>query len=190
MPKIQNFLCTDVDPYLALFFTSQEADYDNGTFEYKLKHHYTQQPSSAISPFAGLSGLTDELFMQNYNSTSYDLAFNIDLSNRIVPFMDILNYNKTDLNSYAVDFYINGSEQQLLTQNRLQPGDVFVFLEDFLLILASIKTSLEVIVKHEKSQTPSTDLNFFQSLFIILDAIHNDYKLKFSKVYPARKYRM
>ncbi|CAF4538666.1 unnamed protein product, partial [Didymodactylos carnosus] len=145
------------------------ANYDNGTFEYKLKHHYTQQPSStSISPFSGLSGLTDEIFMNNYNSTSYDLAYNIDLSNRIIPFMDIVDYDKIYLNSYAYDFFINGSERQLLNENQLQHGDIYSLLQDFLLVIASVKTSLEVIINNEQTQNnkeSTTDLNFFQPLF-------------------------
>jgi hypothetical protein len=156
-----------------------------------LKHHYTQQPSSAISPFAGLSGLTDEKFMHNYNSTSYDLAFNIDLSNKIVPFMDLDDYNKMNLNSYALDFYINGSQRQLIVENQLQAGDIFSFSDDFLLLLASIKTSLEAIVMYEKKQTATeTDLDFFQSIFNKFNEIHYNYKKSFNKAFPHRKYRI
>ncbi|CAF1134816.1 unnamed protein product [Adineta steineri] len=169
----------------------EKSDYDDGTFEHKLKHHYTQQPSSAISPFAGLSGLTDEQFMQNYNATSYDLAFNIDLSNKVVPFMDPHDYNKMNLNSYALDFYINGNKSQLIVENQLQAGDIFNFTQDFLLLLASIKTSLQTIVEYEEQQTAiETDLDFFRSISNKFDEIHRKYKESFSKAFPHRKYRI
>lgn len=129
--------------------------------------------------------------MHNYNSTSYDLAFNIDLSNKIVPFMDLHDYNKMNLNSYALDFYINGSKRQLIVESQLQAGDIFDFSQDFLLLLASIKTSLQAIVKHEKEQTATvTDLNFFQTIFNKFDEIHHNYKVSFNKAFPHRKYRI
>ncbi|CAF0985074.1 unnamed protein product [Adineta steineri] len=78
-------------PFSNISFTDQ-AVYDNGTFEYDLHHHRSQQTQNpSISPFAGPSGLTHEKYMSNYNSVvgSWDLAFNLDLSTRTVPFADL-----------------------------------------------------------------------------------------------------
>ena len=47
-------------PVSGVSFT-HSVDYDEGTFEYQLHHHYSQQKQNpSISPFAGLSGLTHE----------------------------------------------------------------------------------------------------------------------------------
>jgi hypothetical protein len=70
----------------------QSSDYDHGTFEYHLHHHYSQQSKqSSISSFAAPSGLTHEQFMSNYNPSvgSWDLAYDLDLSTCIILFMDI-----------------------------------------------------------------------------------------------------
>ncbi|CAF4439508.1 unnamed protein product, partial [Rotaria magnacalcarata] len=80
------------------------------TFEYNLHHHQSQQINNpSISPFASLSGLTHERFMSNYNATmgSWDLAYNLDFSPKVVPYVDIDCRDHTNtayhLNSYALD---------------------------------------------------------------------------------------
>ncbi|UJR12134.1 hypothetical protein I4U23_016311 [Adineta vaga] len=171
------------------------SDYDNGTFEYNLHHHYSQQSiHSSISPFAGLSGLTHEKFMFNYNSStnSWDLAYDLNLSPRIVPFIDISAHDHTNsayyLNSYALDFYKHGSERLLITENQLASGDVYNLLWDFCLMIKSIETSIETIIKHENTQiADNEDLQFFQPLFDKFSRIRQNYFTKFYKQYPDRK---
>ncbi|CAF0759137.1 unnamed protein product [Adineta steineri] len=131
-------------PFSNISFTDQ-AVYDNGTFEYDLHHHRSQQTQNpSISPFAGPSGLTHEKYMLNYNSVvgSWDLAFNLDLSTRTVPFADLDCRDHTNsmyyLNSYALDFFNHGSEQLLEDENELQHGDIYNLLLDFNLVLSSI----------------------------------------------------
>ncbi|CAF1144509.1 unnamed protein product [Rotaria sordida] len=112
----------------------QSSDYDNGTFEYNLHHHYSQQSQNpSISPFTAPSALTHEKFMSNYNPTvsSWDLAYDLDLSPRIVPFVDIDARDHTNsayyLNSYAVDFFNHGSEASIIKENQINPARIHIY---------------------------------------------------------------
>jgi hypothetical protein len=168
-------------------------DYDNGTFEYDLHHHYSQQPQNpSISPFAGPSGLTHQQFMSNYNPTvgSWDLAYDLDLSPRIIPFVDIDCRDHTNstyyLNSYALDFFIIGSEKLLHAENQLTLGEIHSLLLDFHLVLSSIKTSLEIIVANEEKQTTSKDIEFFRPLCKRMLQVQQIFSTQFFKQYPNR----
>jgi hypothetical protein len=164
----------------------QSSDYDNGTFEYNLHHHYSQQTHNpSISPFAGPSGLTHQQFMTNYNPTvgSWDL----DLSPRIVPFVDIDARDHKNssycLNSYALDFFEHGSEAALISENQIGSGDTNSLLLDFLLMLSVIKTSLQAIIENEDKQTTNNDINFFEPLFKKLSNVKDTFADKFHKRY-------
>ncbi|CAF4569108.1 unnamed protein product [Rotaria sp. Silwood1] len=169
---------------------NQSSDYDNGTFEYDLHHHYSQQTQNpSISPFAGPSGLTHEQFMSNYNPTigSWDLAYNIDLSTRIVPFVDIDAHDHTNsayyLNSYVLDFFRHGSEKLLMSENQLDRSETHSLLLNFLLSLTSINTSLDTIIQNEIKQTNNNDVGFFKVLSNKLSGIHDQFSSKFYTEY-------
>jgi hypothetical protein len=171
---------------------SQSLDYDDGSFEYNLHHHQSQQiQNPSISPFAGVSGLTHERFMENYNPIigSWDLVYDLDLSSKVVPFVDIDCRDHTNtaynLNSYALDFFNHGSEKLLILENELNSGDTYNLLLDFNLVLSSITTSLEVIVKNEE-QIHSKDLVIFQQLYGSLSDVHNVFSRNFQRQYPSR----
>lgn len=178
-------------PFSEISF-SNATDYDNGTFEYSLHHHHSQQTSNpSISPFAALSGLTHRKFMNNYCSAvgSIDLAYELNLSTEFVPFVDIEHRDQTNtpylLNSYALDFYLMGSERLLINENGIPEGDLFKLLLDFLFELSSIHTSLEVILKDEQKTSISTEeMNIFSSLFNLLSPAQKQFKGNFNRLYP------
>jgi len=182
----------EVLPFSNISF-SQVSNYDNGTFEYNLHHHQSQQKGNpSISPFAGLSGLTHESFMSNYNPIigSWDLAYDLDLSPRIVPFVDIDCCDHTNtpyyLNSYALDFFKQGSENSLIMENGLNSGDTYNLLLDLHLVLSSVKTSLEVIIENERKQTESNDLAILLPLHQLLSNLQKIYSRNFQRQYPSR----
>lgn len=163
----------------------QSIDYDQGSYEYHLHHHHSQQSSNpSISPFAGLSGLTHEQFMTNFNSStnSWDLAYNLDGLSHLIPFVDIDNHDQNNntyyLNSYAVDFYNHGSERLLLTENGLDQSDTFNSLQRFLFALTSIEKSFSNILENEIKQQTNTK-SFFQSLSKLFSPIQIEYSKKF-----------
>ncbi|CAF0844753.1 unnamed protein product [Didymodactylos carnosus] len=170
------------------FHPSTNENFDNGSFEYNLHHHHSQQQSkTSISPFAGISGLTHQTFMTNYNGLSWDLAYDLDLSNKIVPFVNIDSVDHTGqsyrLNSYAYDFFRHGNEESLISENQLERGDAYNVLLDFRLVLSSIKTSLEIIIDCEKV---STDLQFFKPLYEKIQRVEQIYSNNFYNQYPGR----
>jgi hypothetical protein len=177
----------NVLPFSNISF-NQPSDYDQGTLEYQLHHHHSQQTQNpSISPFAGPSGLTHEQFMSNYNPNigSWDLAYDLDLSPRIVPFVDIDAYDHTNsayyLNSYALDFFRHGSERLLIMENGLDRGETYHLLLDFLQILTSIKTSLVNIIENEVKQTRNNDQKFFVSIGKKISDIQENFSSKFYK---------
>ncbi|CAF3940325.1 unnamed protein product [Rotaria sp. Silwood1] len=184
--------CKEILPFSNISF-SQKPDYDNGTFEYNLHYHESQQiKNPSISPFAGLSGLTHEQLMSNYNSiiSSWDLVYDLDLSPKVVPFVDIDCRDHTNtsyhLNSYALDFFKQGSEASLINENGLSPGDTYSLLLDLHLVLSSVKTSLEVIINNEQKQTTNNDLAIFEPLYKTLSNVQNIFSRNFQRQYPSR----
>ncbi len=178
-------------PFSNISFAQTSTDYDDGSFEYHLHHHQSQQRTNpSISPFAGLSGLTHERFMSNYNPTvgSWDLVYDLNLSPQVIPYVDIDCQDHTNtayyLNSFALDFFKHGSERLLVTENGLNPGDTYNLLLDFNLLLSSITTSLEVIVQTEPRQTK--DSQFFSRLFQSLSSVTKTFSNNFLRQYPHR----
>ncbi|CAF0862885.1 unnamed protein product [Adineta ricciae] len=166
------------------------SDYDNGTFEYNLHHHHSQQSQNpSISPFVGPSGLTHQQYISNYNPTvaSWDLAYNLDLSPRIVPFVDIDAHDHTNasyyLNSYVLDYFRHGSEKVLHSENNLSRGQVYALLFDFRKVLTSVKTSLEEILAAEPKIDSNRDLEFFKPLHKKLHTVEEIFSGKFHRDY-------
>ncbi|CAF0782411.1 unnamed protein product [Didymodactylos carnosus] len=182
----------NVLPFSNISF-ARSTDYDNGTFEYDLHHHYSQQSQNpSISPFAGPSGLTHQRFMSVYNPAvgSWDLAYDLNLSPRIVPFVDVDCRDHTNsayhLNSYALDFFKHGSEKLLIDENQLLRGETYSLLSDFLLVLSSVKKSLEIIVAHEEKLPKPNDMKFFLSLAKKMSGVQQIFSSKHNKQYPSR----
>ncbi|CAF3004487.1 unnamed protein product [Rotaria sp. Silwood2] len=130
--------------------------------------------------------------MSNYNSIigSWDLVYDLDLSSKIIPFIDIDCRDHTNtsyhLNSYALDFFKQDSEALLINENGLSPGDTYSLLLDLHLVLSSVKTSLEVIIRNEEKQTTSKDLEVFIPLYKTLSNVQNIFSRNFQGQYPNR----
>ena len=159
-------------------------DYDQGTFEYQLHHHDSQQKHNpSISRFAAPSGLTHRSFMSNYD---------LDLSTEVLPLADVEFRDYTNatyhLNSCALDFFKIGSETLLITENGLSTGDTYTLLLDLHLILSSVKTLLEVIVKNGEQTSASNDLALFTPLWkSIAIKVQNAVAKNFIRQYPRQQ---
>ncbi|OXB70614.1 UNVERIFIED_CONTAM: hypothetical protein H355_005499 [Colinus virginianus] len=101
--------------------------------------------TSAVSPFACLSGVVDDdLFHWENVNEAVLRSLGINVTN-----CPLLCLKKCDnqgrnmpLNAYALDFYKHGSLSALTTDNWLNEGDAYYLLKDFVLLIQSIKTSL------------------------------------------------
>ncbi|XP_054238845.1 probable ATP-dependent RNA helicase DDX60 [Indicator indicator] len=100
---------------------------------------------SAISPFACLSGVTDnDLFHGKIINEAVLRSLGINVTN--CPLLCLKKYDKQGrrmpLNAYALDFYKHGSLIALTTDNWLNEGDAYYALKDFTLLIKSVGTSL------------------------------------------------
>ncbi|NXW47562.1 DDX60 helicase, partial [Nyctiprogne leucopyga] len=100
---------------------------------------------SAISPFACLSGVTDnDLFHGEIINKAVLRSLGINVTN--CPLFYLNKYDnqgrRRPLNAYALDFYKHGSLIALTTDNWLNEGDAYYALKDFLLLIKSVGTSL------------------------------------------------
>lgn len=176
-------------PYSNISF-SQPSDYENGSFEYELHHHYSQQTQNpSISPFAGPSGLTHEQLMSKYNPTtsSWDLAYNLDLSTRIIPFIDIDARDHTNssyhLNSYILDFFKHGSEALIMSENGLDPSETHPLLSKFFRSLIITHESLDKIIEDEKKRITNKDMRFFAVLGNTFESLQNSFWAKYKHTF-------
>ncbi|KAM6401302.1 putative ATP-dependent RNA helicase DDX60 isoform 2-T2 [Pluvialis apricaria] len=101
--------------------------------------------TSAISPFACLSGVVDNnLFHGEIINKAVLRSLGINITN--CPLLYLNKYDnqgrKRPLNAYALDFYKHGSLIALTTDNWLNEGDAYNLLKDFSLLIKSIGTSL------------------------------------------------
>lgn len=124
--------------------------------------------------------------MSNYHPSmnAWDLAANLDLSSRMIPFVDIDVHDHTNAtyysNSYALDFFKHGSERVLVTENGLEWGETYHLLQEFLRSLTSIKKSFDTILENEVKSQLST-VKFFRPLSNLFSSIENEYSDKFHK---------
>lgn len=171
-------------PFSQISF-SQSTDYDDGTFEYQLHHHHSEQKNNpSISPFAGLSGLTHGELLRRYSPSinTWHLPFDLDLSSRIVPMIDIdaidSNGSSYYLNSYLVDFFRHGSETKLINEYDIERDEVYQLLRGFQSILYSIDQSLRKL-----SAENSNDNEFFRPISKKFTRLEQTFSRRFHSEY-------
>ncbi|XP_059501741.1 probable ATP-dependent RNA helicase DDX60 [Stegostoma tigrinum] len=105
-----------------------------------------KHPTTAISPFTCLSGITN---LDLFNTSNIDnIALRtLELSSSSIPLLNLRKYDqqgrRMPLNAYALDFYRHGSLKALLSDNMLHLGEAYNVLNEFQLTLSSISTSLK-----------------------------------------------
>ncbi|KAG6978564.1 putative helicase [Fusarium oxysporum f. sp. conglutinans] len=106
----------------------------------------TSDPPPVIrSPFAALSGFTDEFdSIKEMCSTVRDGVF---LEESAIPYLPIWpNDTSVELNAYLYDFFKHGSLKVLVRDNLIKRSDVWFHLKDFSLVLKAIVTSLKGVL--------------------------------------------
>ncbi|XP_060682842.1 probable ATP-dependent RNA helicase DDX60 [Hemiscyllium ocellatum] len=103
-------------------------------------------PTTAVSPFTCLSGITNLDLFKTYNIDNIALR-TLELSSSNIPVLNLRKYDqhgrRMPLNAYALDFYRHGSLKALLSDNMLHLGEAYNVLNEFQLTLTSISTSLK-----------------------------------------------
>ncbi|TPX54735.1 hypothetical protein PhCBS80983_g05800 [Powellomyces hirtus] len=106
-------------------------------------------PYRARSPFVALSGLDDTF--GSVEDLSRTLRSGVSLQSTVVPLVSDLVDDTIVLDSYVIDFYKHGQFKPLTLANSIWPGDVWQMLNDFRLIIASLRVSLEVLLQAHKN---------------------------------------
>lgn len=130
-------------PDTKLPFTDCEikAEQDHGAESQSMVTHLP--PTKLRSPFAALSGFTDEF------STIHELCASVRsdvfLEESAVPYISIYPADTAGKpwNAYLYDFFKHGDLDALVRDNKIKRADVWFHLKDFSLVLATIATSLE-----------------------------------------------
>ncbi|KAH0428180.1 DEAD/DEAH box helicase [Colletotrichum camelliae] len=99
-------------------------------------------PTTIRSPFAVLSGFTDEF--ETIHELCETVRSGVFLEEESIPYIPITlaETNNVPFNAYILDFFKHGDMEALVRDNGIKRGDVWFHLKDFSLILATIVTSL------------------------------------------------
>jgi hypothetical protein len=97
------------------------------------------------------------------------------------------SYNSTIGSWDALDFSKLGSETFLIAENGMNTGDTYSLLLDLHLILSSVKTSLEVIVKNEEQTSAPNDLALFTPLPRFIAKVQDAFARNFIRQYPRQQ---
>ncbi|KAM0200221.1 hypothetical protein ACHAPI_002645 [Fusarium lateritium] len=108
----------------------------------------TSQPVVVRSPFAALSGFTDDF--ESIKELCSDVRNGVFLEESAIPYIPIWPHDTgTEFNAYLYDFFKHGSVKVLVRDNGIKQGDVWFHLKDFSLTLKTILTSLKGVVSAE-----------------------------------------
>ncbi|XP_041042985.1 probable ATP-dependent RNA helicase DDX60 isoform X2 [Carcharodon carcharias] len=109
--------------------------------------------TTSVSPFACLSGHSDhDLFKLGDIDPIIFRTLGIHSNN--IPVLHLKCYDRQGrqmpLNAYALDFYKHGCLDALHSDNRLNRGEAFNLIKDFMLVISAISTSLtELCIKED-----------------------------------------
>ncbi|KAL8714617.1 MAG: hypothetical protein Q9220_001565 [cf. Caloplaca sp. 1 TL-2023] len=103
-------------------------------------------PTKIRSPFVALSGHSDTF--TTISSLCRTVRSGVFLEESVIPHLDVYpDETETPLNAYLYDFYMHGDVDSLERANGIRKSDVWFFLNDFSLVLATIQTSLANFMK-------------------------------------------
>ncbi|XP_054432048.1 probable ATP-dependent RNA helicase DDX60 [Pteronotus mesoamericanus] len=107
----------------------------------------------AISPFVCLSGNSDHDLL-HLETPDHVILRTVGISYTQAPLLWSQKYDsqgrRMPLNAYALDFYKHGSLIGLVQDNRMNEGDAYQLLKDFLLTIKSISVSLRELCECEE----------------------------------------
>ncbi|KIY71644.1 P-loop containing nucleoside triphosphate hydrolase protein [Cylindrobasidium torrendii FP15055 ss-10] len=102
------------------------------------------------SLFVANSGHTDQF--GSVDELARSVRSGIHLNVNAIPNMDLLiKQGEHPLNAYLFDFFMHGQLQTLEKANGIRLGDVWFYLQDFMLVLMTVKTSLQHYLKQASS---------------------------------------
>lgn len=99
-------------------------------------------PTNIRSPFAALSGFTDEF--STIGELCSGVRGGVYLEESAIPYIPIYPEEGCEVpfNAYIYDFFKHGDLEALIRDNGIKRGDVWFLLKDFSLVLATVVTGL------------------------------------------------
>lgn len=117
------------------------------------------EPTQVTSSFIALSGHRDE--WNSIPELCNTVRSGVWLEQSAIPHVQVTPENgPAPLNAYLYDFFKHGNVHALVTQNMIRQGDLWFFLNNFSLVLATIVTALENFMK----LSPGTDVEMLETL--------------------------
>lgn len=137
----------DQTPDTKLPFTGYEikAQEKNGLESQSLVTHLP--PTKLRSPFAALSGFTDDF--DTVHELCATVRSDVFLDESAVPYIRIFPADTAGKpwNAYIYDFFKHGDLTALVRDNKIKRGDVWFHLKDFSLVLSTIVASLDNLIR-------------------------------------------
>lgn len=157
------YVSTFIEQHLAqtpdtkLPFTGCETTPQQGASSKKPSMVAQLPPTKLRSPFAALSGFTDEF--TTIHELCATVRSGIFLEESAVPYIPIYpaDTGGKPWNAYIYDFFKHGDLTALVRDNRIRRGDVWFHLKDFSLTLATIVTSLKGFIDAEEKTDDGSD---------------------------------
>ncbi|XP_049719778.1 probable ATP-dependent RNA helicase DDX60 [Elephas maximus indicus] len=107
---------------------------------------------TAVSPFACLSGTTDQ-DLSDITVVNDAMLRTLSVNVKDIPLLQLKKYDKNGrkcpLNGYALNFYKHGSLSALTSDNWLNMGDALNSIRDFTLVIQAIRVSLSELCDDE-----------------------------------------
>lgn len=97
-------------------------------------------PSRSRSAFVALSGHGDKF--ESISDLCTTVRRGIFLEQSVVPALELSSETNTPLNAYLYDFFMHGQLRPLEEANGIRKSDIWFYLNDFSMVLATIVTSL------------------------------------------------
>lgn len=132
--------------------------------------HLKETATSVIarSPFVANSGHSDKF--SSVRELARTARSGLHLNENAIPSLGHLISNgrrggglEHDLNAYLLDFYTHGQVQSLAAANGIRKGDMWYLLQDFTLVLMTVKTALEQLLIKASKEATSADLPSVES---------------------------
>ncbi|EED11862.1 DEAD/DEAH box helicase, putative [Talaromyces stipitatus ATCC 10500] len=117
------------------------------------------EPTQVTSSFIALSGHRDE--WNSIRDLCNKVRSGVWLEKSAIPHVQVAPENgQAPLNAYLYDFFKHGNVHALVNENKIRRGDLWSFLNDFSLVLATIVTTLENFMK----LSPRIDVDMLETL--------------------------
>jgi ATP-dependent RNA helicase DDX60 len=117
---------------------------------------FSKPPTTIRSAFVATSGHGDSF--SSISELCRTVRSGVFLEEAVVPHLKLTSEGGAPLNAYLYDFYKHGDKHSLERVNCIRANDLWFFLNDFSLVLATITTSLTNLMKGSENDVDMADI--------------------------------